>query len=793
MAGDDAVRVLDGQGRPILLEGEDAKVATGAGYTDIGRAAAADIEVKAGEKAMAESGLGQAAEFFHAANKEASLGFSDYRDKLLTEFLYDKKTADRNQHTKDLIEEHNPWTSRAGQAAVIIPSLFLGGELSALTKAGVGAARGAAIAGAVEGSEILGANVAKGALGKALAEGGGSVIGMAGSLAEQKALSVLGSSALGEVGSLAVRGSAEGALYGLSTQTASNLVHDKPITSELWSATAGGALLGGLGGAAAGGIGLGAKKALAMASGRLEAKAAGMLGVDEFVSKTVASEVKAGGNAAVARSNVVRGLTDIVEGKISATAEEALHMASQARDTSGKLIGNIAKEFEREAPKVSPSVSVLLDKIGKIKNEYASTSFGATIAADLSSVEKKIASWENKPISTWVQESTNVRQLMKEATVKGSAVSETLQKSIAQRVMGSIDSTIEEAMLSAEKLSPSLEGKAAQFKAAKVQYGLAAELAKASEARIREGGVKAAKSAFSPMEAMGVIGSVISGHGALGAAYAAAKKVAVAAASPKVTEALYRMSSAARMAEATGQVSSGIRSGLQKFFSGASRVGSTELRKGREKTTRDSYQKALDESLELSSQLHSEKVREYASTLAKTSPVVAENIVSQYDRAKAFLSTARPPSETSLSLVRQPKLAGLSQAEMEYMNKDRAVKNPMSVLEMLQDGTVTKESVDAIKEVYPNMYKQMVEVTMSFVQEHMAKGKTIPFQKVVGLGILLGQPLIPIMEPGVMADIQASMVPTQQPGRPKSADADANSQARSDSTLTDSEKVEQKT
>ena len=793
MAGDDAVRVLDGQGRPILLEGEDAKVATDSGYKDIGRSAAAGIELKAKEKEFADSRLGQAAEFFHSANKEASFGFSDYRDKLLTEFLYGKEEADKRQHTLDLLEESNPWASRAGQAAVIIPSLFMGGELSALTKAGVGAARGAAIAGAVEGSEILGANVAKGALSKALADGGGTLLGMAGSLAEQKALSVLGKGTAGEVGSLIARGSTEGALYGLTNQTASNLVHDKPITSELWAATAGGALLGGLGGAAAGGLGIGAKKALAMAGERLETKAATMLGVDEFVNKTVASEVKAGGNAAVARTNVVRGLTDMVEGKISATAEEALHMASQARDSSGKLIGSIAKDFEREAPKVSPSVSVLLEKLGAIKNEYASTSFGATIASDMAVVEKRIAGWENKPIHTWVQEATNIRQVLKEISpAKGGMLSESLQMSLTQRVMGSIDSTIEEAMLKAEKLSPSLEGKAAQFKAAKVQYGLASELAKASEARIAEG-PRAAKAAFSPAEAMGVIGSVISGHGALGAAYAVAKKgAAMAAASPKVTEALYRMSSSARMAEATGQVSSSIRSGLKSFFSSASKVGSSELRKNKERVTRDSYQRALDESLELSSQLHGDKVREYADTLARTSPVVAENIVTQYDRARAFLSTARPPSEMSLSLVRQPKMAGLSQAEMEYLNKDKAVKNPMSVLEMLQDGTVTKESVDAIKEVYPNMYKQMVDVTMGFVQEHMAKGKTLPFQKVVGLGILLGQPLIPIMEPGVMADIQASMQPTQQPGRPKSADADANSQAKADSTLTDSEKVEQK-
>lgn len=805
----------DDLGRPIVVRG-DASIALSrrsGNRAFNSEEEAVDAQKRENQRKVLDTGTGKAAAFVHGMDNAMTAGTSDYRDKVINEFLMGKDRAVQIQELKDANESVNPISSGLGTAAGLVAPALISGGTSVLARAGVGGAglagaeligggaaaatRGAIATGIAEGAEALGANAVKGALGRALAGSGAGMMDLAGTLAEQQAARVLGEGALARVGAQAARYGAEGALYGLSDQASRNLVHDKPITSELWSATAGGALLGGIGGAAGASLGIAGQKALVAAGERIEGRAAKLLGVGDFVEKSVAKEVKAGGNAATARSNVIHGITDIMEGKISASAEEALRMSTQARDGAGKLIGSIAKEFEQAAPKVTPSVPSLMEKLGAIKSEFAHTSFAPVVAEKMAFAEAAMSKMENKPISAWIQEATNLRQYMGEVKLTDNgALSATLQKSINERLLGSINTTIKEAMVSAEKASPRLEGKAAQFEAAKVQYGLASELAKASEARLAaEGTGKAGKAAaFGPAEVAGIVSSVLSGHGGLGLAYGVAKKVAGgAAASPKVTEALYRMASAAKMAEATGQVSNGIRSGLQKFF-GATGKGATIAanRSNEEKTTRSSYEKALNESIELSSDLHREKIRKYADTLASQSPVVAEGLLSQYDRARQYLSENRPPSQVAGSLISQPKLAGLSQAEMSYLNKDKVIKNPASVVSMLANGTITKESVDAIKTVYPNMYKEMVEFSMNFVQEHMAKGKTLPFQKVVGLGILLGQPLIPIMEPGVMADIQASMVPTQQPGRPKSADADANSQAKADSTLTASEKVEQK-
>lgn len=804
----------DSAGRPIAIRGQASiDLARSGGDTkEIGEDEAKSAQAYQKKKAVLDTGAGKVAAFVHGMDNAASAGTSDYRDKLINEILMGKDRASQIQDLKDVNEEVNPVSSGLGTAAGIIAPALLSGGTSTLARAGVGGAglvgsellgEGAALAtrqaiatGVAEGAEALGANAARGALGRALSGGGVSILDFAGNLAEQQAAEVLGTGALGRMGSQAARYSAEGALYSMSEQASKNLVHDRPITSELWSATAGGALFGGIAGAAGAGLGIAGQKALAAAGERIEGKAAKLLGVGDFVESTVAKEVKAGGNAATARSNVIHGITDIMEGKISASAEEALRMSSQAREGAGKLIGSIAKEFEREAPKVTPSVPSLMEKLGAIKSEFAHTTFAPVVAKEVALAEAGMAKMENKPIAAWIQESTNLRQKMASMPLTDNgALSVTLQKSINERVLGSINTTIKEAMATAEKASPRLEGKAAQFEAAKVQYGLATELAKASEARLAaEGAGKAGKAAaFGPAEVAGMVSSVLSGHGIPAVAYGVGKKaLSAAAASPKVTEALYRMASAAKIAEATGQVSNGLRSGIEKFFGAASKAPTAMRRGSEEKTTRSSYEKALNESLELSSEMHREKVRKYADTLASQSPVVAEGLLTQYDRARAYLEESRPPSQITGSLVSQPKLAGLSQAEMSYLNKDKVIKNPASIVNMLQNGTITKESVDAIKTVYPNMYKEMVQFAMGFVQEHMAKGKTLPFQKVVGLGILLGQPLIPVMEPDVMADIQASMIPTQQPGRPKSAATDANSQAKADSTLTSSEKVEQK-
>lgn len=63
-----------------------------------------------------------------------------------------------------------------------------------------------------------------------------------------------------------------------------------------------------------------------------------------------------------------------------------------------------------------------------------------------------------------------------------------------------------------------------------------------------------------------------------------------------------------------------------------------------------------------------------------------------------------------------------------------AVQNPLSILEDLKNGTITREAAEAIRVLKPQLYKQIQDKVMAQIQDSK---ETIPYQKRLLLGILL--------------------------------------------------------
>lgn len=115
-----------------------------------------------------------------------------------------------------------------------------------------------------------------------------------------------------------------------------------------------------------------------------------------------------------------------------------------------------------------------------------------------------------------------------------------------------------------------------------------------------------------------------------------------------------------------------------------------------------------------------------------------------------------------------------------------AVENPLSAISDLKNGTLTSEKVEAVKEVYPELYAKMQQMTMESVQNSKEQ---IPYNKRLQLGILLDIPTDESLKPENIAGLQTSFVNLPEKAPTKNARAESLSMA--DRTQTEANKIAQ--
>lgn len=102
-----------------------------------------------------------------------------------------------------------------------------------------------------------------------------------------------------------------------------------------------------------------------------------------------------------------------------------------------------------------------------------------------------------------------------------------------------------------------------------------------------------------------------------------------------------------------------------------------------------------------------------------------------------------------------PSSAELSKYERVMM----AATKPLSILSDLDRGTLTKDSVDTVKDLYPKLYADM----LSKVTERVAQSKKpLPYSTITSLSILMGVPLDSTLQPKFIAQMQATFGPQDE-------------------------------
>ena len=140
-------------------------------------------------------------------------------------------------------------------------------------------------------------------------------------------------------------------------------------------------------------------------------------------------------------------------------------------------------------------------------------------------------------------------------------------------------------------------------------------------------------------------------------------------------------------------------------------------------------------------------------------PGVAGSVATVASRGLSYLQKNMPSTLRTDSIF-PTKRRPTDEEIGSFMRRVATVEKPLRALEEMRHGRLSTESVEALREVYPSLYNQMV----SEVQTQVAsQKKPPPYSKLVQMSILLGKPLDATMTPDFGRFAQGAFTPPQPP------------------------------
>lgn len=177
----------------------------------------------------------------------------------------------------------------------------------------------------------------------------------------------------------------------------------------------------------------------------------------------------------------------------------------------------------------------------------------------------------------------------------------------------------------------------------------------------------------------------------------------------------------------------------------------------------------------------SDKLAKNLGPLLQSMPTMGFEAQQQIVRAVTFLNDKMPKHMDSgparMLFPREYEPTSMEKAKFErYL---QAVEQPLSVLAELEQGTVTREHIEAIKYVYPEIYRETQQAVMEQISEH----PDLPYQKRLQLGILLDIPADESLTGESIIGLQQNFAPEQaqnqaQPGSVSGANGNVQAAAQ---------------
>lgn len=156
------------------------------------------------------------------------------------------------------------------------------------------------------------------------------------------------------------------------------------------------------------------------------------------------------------------------------------------------------------------------------------------------------------------------------------------------------------------------------------------------------------------------------------------------------------------------------------------------------------------------------------STFTNVAPNVNMAVGTQYAKTISFLQSKVPQDPLAGKSMFYDK-SGYQPPDSQissFLRHVRAAEDPITVLNSIKDGSVTKEEVDTLKVIYPVMYQRLQDSIMNAIIDH---GDQIPYKRRLVLGTMFNVPTDPTLDPAFINKMQTSATPGQTSGRPQGA------------------------
>lgn len=132
--------------------------------------------------------------------------------------------------------------------------------------------------------------------------------------------------------------------------------------------------------------------------------------------------------------------------------------------------------------------------------------------------------------------------------------------------------------------------------------------------------------------------------------------------------------------------------------------------------------------------------------------------------AVTLLNQAKPQENKSLPLDSKPTISATQRSS--YNAILNVAQQPLLILSQVKDGTITPESINAVKTMYPALYQRMSGKLMQEMTDAMAKDKMVPYKTRIGLSMFLGTPVDSTFNSSAIMAAQPKPDQTPQPQQP---------------------------
>lgn len=140
----------------------------------------------------------------------------------------------------------------------------------------------------------------------------------------------------------------------------------------------------------------------------------------------------------------------------------------------------------------------------------------------------------------------------------------------------------------------------------------------------------------------------------------------------------------------------------------------------------DSLQKAQDiiTQNQANPAMFTDNIAKQVAPLQQQAPNLANAVSFKNAMIQNYLNDNMPKSNHDLNPFNKKKWKPTDAEISKFDRKIRAIQNPMSLLDDIQNGTLTQEAVDAVKTNFPEIFKKIQEKILTTAQEM----KKIPFK-----------------------------------------------------------------